>query len=83
MNLFFGAGLAYYSATFDSEYVWESTVFPTETESLKTTGEKLGYHGFLEGKFPLSDKMSIGAAIGYRSTGKIEVTGDSQVGNLD
>lgn len=46
-------------------------------------GSKLGYHGFLEGKFRLAERVRVGAWIGYTSSGKIEVTGDGVADTLD
>ena len=78
-----GAGAAYYWATLDMELSVEATGYEPIHETSKATGTKLGYHGFVEGKYALSERVSAGAWVGFRSTGVIDVEEDGATDKLD
>jgi len=42
------------------------------------SGNKIGYHGFLQGEYS-TGSLTIGAELGYRSTGEIETKGEATI----
>ena len=82
-TVWLGAGVAYYWATLSAEYNYEETGQTPEHETLKLTGSKVGYHGFLEGELPLTERVKVGAWVGFRSTGVIDVEEDGATDKLD
>lgn len=78
-----GAGLAYYLATLTVKESVEETGYEPFHVTSKYTGSKLGYHGFVEGKFALNERVSAGVSVGFRSTGVIDVEEDGTTEKLD
>jgi hypothetical protein len=78
--LTFGAGPGYYmgKSSFSENYElsgdWWGTLSDLTIEA-PLSGSKIGYRGFLEGEYS-TDSFTIGAELGYRSTGEIETTGE-------
>ncbi len=78
--LTFGAGPGYYrgkssfSITEDVSSDWSGTLWDLTIDA-PLSGSKIGYRGFLGGEYS-TDSLTIGAELGYRSTGEIETTGE-------
>ncbi len=78
--LTFGAGPGYYMAKGSINLTEEfsgdlSGTLSDVTTDGSFTGEKIGYRGFLQGEYS-TGSLTIGAELGYRSTGEIETTGE-------
>jgi len=77
--LTFGAGPGYYmgkssfTATEGLSGDWSGTLLDLTIDA-PLSGSKMGYRGFLGGEYS-TDSLTIGAELGYRSTGEIETTG--------
>lgn len=77
--LTFGAGPAYYMAkssftiTEELSSDWWGTLLDLTIDA-PLSGNKIGYRGFLGGEYS-TGSLTIGAELGYRSTGVIETTG--------
>ncbi len=77
--LTFGAGPGYYmqkssiSANLELADSWDTLVDLTVDAPL--SGSKIGYRGFLGGEYS-TGSFTIGAELGYRSTGEVETTGE-------
>ncbi len=85
--LTFGAGPGYYMAKGSANLTeelsgdWWGTLSDVTTDG-SFTGSKMGYRGFLEGEYS-TGSLTIGAELGYRSTGEIETTGEVTVKGED
>ena len=79
--LTFGGGPGYYMAksSFSESYElsgeWEGIIEDWSIDA-PLSGSKMGYRGFLGGEYS-TDSLTIGAELGYRSTGQIETTGQA------
>ena len=79
--LTFGGGPGYYMAksSFSQDYEysgdWEGIIEDWSIDA-PLSGSKMGYRGFLGGEYS-TDSLTIGAELGYRSTGQIETTGEA------
>ncbi len=76
-----GAGPGYYmgKSSFTDNYElsgdWWGTL-EDFTIDMPLSGSKIGYRGFLGGQYS-TGRLTIGAELGYRSTGEIETTGEA------
>lgn len=82
-----GGGPAYYMAKSSSSIAeelsgdWWGTISDWSADAL-LSGSKIGYRGFLGGEYS-NGNLTIGAEVGYRSTGEIETTGQGTVTEWD
>ena len=80
--LTFGAGPGYYmgkssfTVTEEVSDSWDTLLDLTIDAPL--SGSKMGYRGFLGGEYS-TGSLTIGAELGYRSTGEIETTGETTI----
>lgn len=85
--LTFGAGPGYYmgkssfTVTEKLSGVWSGTLSDL-TMNAPLSGSKMGYRGFLGAEYS-TDSLTIGAELGYRSTGEIETTGEARITGED
>ncbi|GAI78577.1 unnamed protein product, partial [marine sediment metagenome] len=80
--LTFGAGPGYYmgkssfTVTEEVSDSWDTLLDLTIDAPL--SGSKMGYRGFLQGEYS-TNSLTMGAELGYRSTGEIETTGETTI----
>ncbi len=85
--LTFGAGPGYYmgkssfTVTEELSGDWSGTLLDLTIDA-PLSGSKMGYRGFLGGEYS-TGSLTIGAELGYRSTGEIEVTGEATIKGED
>ena len=86
-TLTIGAGPGYYIArssySIAEELIgdWWGTITDWAVDA-PLSGSKIGYRGFLGGQYSTSS-LTVGAELGYRSTGEIETTGQATVTEWD
>jgi len=86
-RLTFGGGPAYYmgkssyTITEKLSGLWSGTLLDITIDA-PLNGKKIGYRGFLGGEYS-TDSLTIGAELGYRSTGDIETTGTGTITGED
>ena len=82
-----GGGPGYYMAkssiTHDIEFsgIWSGTITDLAID-VPLSGSKIGYRGFLGGQYSTGN-LTIGAELGYTSTGEIETTGQATIKGED
>ncbi len=82
-----GGGPAYYMAKSSSSIAeelsgdWWGPISDWSVDAL-LSGSKIGYRGFLGGEYSTGN-LTIGAEVGYRSTGEIETTGQGTLTEWD
>ena len=85
--LTFGAGPGYYmgkssfTVTEELSGLWSGTLLDLTIDA-PLSGSKIGYRGFLGAEYS-TDSLTIGAELGYRSTGEIETTGQATIKGED
>ena len=82
-----GGGPGYYmgkssfTVTEELSGIWSGTLLDI-TINAPLNGSKIGYRGFLGGEYS-TGTLTIGAEVGYRSTGEIEITGEGTIKGED
>ncbi len=85
--LTFGGGPGYYmgkssmNQTMEVSGDWSGTILDITIDA-PLSGSKIGYRGFLGGEYS-TGSLTIGAELGYRSTGEIETTGEATIKGED
>ncbi len=78
----FGGGPGYYMAkssfSFKEEVSDSSDILWEWTIDTPLSGSKIGFRGFLGGEYS-TGRLTIGAQLGYMSTGEIETTGEATI----
>ncbi|MBA7666411.1 hypothetical protein ES703_74491 [subsurface metagenome] len=79
--LTFGGGPGYYmgKGSFSESYEFSGDWWGTISDStidIPLSGNKIGFRGFLQGEYS-TNSLTMGAELGYRSTGVIETTGEA------